>query len=136
MKNKKTLLPEGCIEVRHNLIYSITVFLFGFAFIVLPILFFSTTLRTLFIFLGVLMVFYGLGAIFGGRYVRYNPLKKELIFSTLYDNEYRTIKYDKLFFKGKSLYREINGKTKYIFLLRFQCNKQDLDILFQEINKG
>ena len=134
---KSKLTPEGCIDVRHNVSYSISVLILGFAFVVLPILFFhSTFLRFIFIFLGVTMAFYGLCAIFGGRYLRYDPLKKELVFSTLSENTYRTIKYDKLFFKGKSLYREINGKTKYIFLLELQCNKKDFDILVQEINKG
>ena len=136
MKNKLT--PEGSIDVRHNLSFSISVLILGFAFIVLPILFFRSTFIMLFIFmsLGVPMAFYGLCAIFGGRYLRYSPLRKELVFSTLSENKYRTIKYDRLFFKGKSLYREINGKTKYIFLLQSQCNKKDFDILVQEINKG
>jgi hypothetical protein len=48
----------------------------------------------------------------------------------------RTVKFDKLFIKGKDLYRVINGKVRYINLIKYQCNKKDLDILFQEINKG
>jgi hypothetical protein len=62
-------------------------------------------------------------------------LGKVISFFGLLELINRKVKYDNLFFKGKDLFRVVKGKVRFINIIRSQCNKEDLDFLFQEIRK-
>jgi len=137
MESVKDTSQEGFINVKFNLTYSVLMILFGIVFVIWALwpdrdLF----LKYYFLVLGLIVLAHGIYAISGGRYFRYFPEDKKIVFSGLFMIIGRTVKFDKLFIKGKDLYRVINGKVRYINLIKYQCNKKDLDILFQEINKG
>jgi|WetSurMetagenome_2_1015567.scaffolds.fasta_scaffold00935_16 hypothetical protein len=137
MENGKDASSEKYIDVRYNLIYSILMILFGIAFVVWALWPDQDAFdKYYFLIFGLLLLVQGLYAISGGRYFRYKPIDKKIVFIGLFVLISRSVKFDKLFFRGKELYRVINGKARYINLLRYQCNKKDLENLFQEINKG
>ena len=136
MENKKRTLNEGFIDVRYNLTFSISLTLVSITFFILgvlgkvpQILKEHPTLWRLFWIFFMLLTIEGIYRIFGKK-LRYNVNNKKLYFcGFLYKTE---IGYDKLFVRDKGLFIEKYGKTKKYSNL---CNKRDLDILFQEINK-
>ncbi len=137
MKNGNDPSVNGYTDVRFNLIYSICMILVGIVFVVWALLPGREAFQKYwFLIFGVILLVHGVTAISGSRYIRYDPHGKKIIFSGLLASIHRTVKYDKLFFKDKDLYRVINGKTRYINLIRSQCNRKDLYNLIQEINKG
>lgn len=137
MESVKVASPERFINVKFNLLYSLLMILFGIAFVVWALWpERDVFLKYYFLILGLIVLTHGIYAISGGRYFKYYPDDKKIVFSGLFMIIGRTVKFDKLFIKDKDLYRVINGKMRYINLIKYQCNKKDLGIFFQEINKG
>ena len=66
-----------------------------------------------------------------GKKLRYDVNNKRLFYCRFLSKT--ELKYDKLFVRDKELFIERNGKTRKYSNL---CDKKDLDLLFQEINKG
>jgi hypothetical protein len=136
MENKKSTSHEGFIDVRYNLTFSIsltlvsiTLFILGVSGIVPQVLKEHPALWRLFWIFFMLLSIEGIYRIFGKK-LRYDLNNKKLYFcGLLYKTE---IGYDKLFVRDKGLFIEKNRKTRKYSNL---CNKRDLDILFQEINK-
>jgi len=82
------------------------------------------------IFLG--QIIFALG---GARYVRLDKqAKKVIVYGSFFIPAWK-YKFERLFFKGKGLYREINGKIKFINIIYFQCRKDDFEAFVNEINK-
>jgi len=137
MEDKKSTSYEGFIDVRYNLTFSIsltlvsiTLFILGVSGIVPQVLIEHPVLWRLFWIFFMLLSIEGIYRIFGKK-LRYDVNNKKLyLCGLLYKTE---IGYDKLFVKDKDLFIEKYGKTRKYSNL---CNKSDLDILFQEINKG
>lgn len=137
MKNENDPSLNEYTDVRFNPVYSIFIIFFGIAAAGWAFLsgrdpFF----KYYFIFIGLLLLIHGIYALSGGRYIRLDPMRKKIIFSGFLASIKRPVKYDKLFFQGKDLYRVTDGKKRYINLIRYQCRKTDLDKLIRKINKG
>ena len=134
MKNENGRSLTEYIDVRYNRVYSIFIIFFGIVSVVWALLpGRDAFLKYYFIFIGLILLIHGIYAISGGRYMRYDPNGKKIIFSGFLASIKRPVKYEKLFFEGKDLYRVINGKKRYINLIRYQCKRTDLNNLIQEI---
>ncbi len=137
MENKESTSHEGFIDVRYNITFSIsltlvsiTLFILGVLGIVPQVLKEHPTLWRFFWIFFMLLSIEGIYRTFGKK-LRYDVKNKRLYYCRfLFKNE---LKYDKLLVKDEDLFIEINGKAKKYSNL---CDKKDLDILFQEINKG
>jgi hypothetical protein len=137
MENNESTSHEGFINVRYNLTFSIsltlvsiTLFILGVSGIVPQVLKEHPALWRLFWILFMLLSIEGIYRIFGKK-LRYDVRNKRLYYCRFLSKI--EIVHDKLFVKEKDLFIEIKGKIKKYSNL---CNKKDLDILFQEINKG
>ncbi|MBN1618540.1 hypothetical protein JW887_04355 [Candidatus Dojkabacteria bacterium] len=84
--------------------------------------------------LSLLTLIQGIYAIFGGKYIKLDPDEKKLKIYGLFGIADRYIRFDELAFEGKDLYRKINGKRKYINLMRFHCNREDFDKFIDFVN--
>jgi hypothetical protein len=136
MGNVNKVSPEGYVYVRYNLTYSIFMFLAGIGFVIWPLLSDKEGfIKYYFLLLGLIFLIHGIYAISCRKYIRYDPQGKIISFFGLFEFINRKVQYDNLFFRGKDLFRVIKGKMRYINIIRSQCNKEDLDFLFQEIKK-
>jgi hypothetical protein len=137
MKNENESSPDEYTDVRYNLVYSIFIIFFGIAAVgwaFLPGR--DPFIKYYFIFIGLMLLSHGLYGLSGGRYVRFDQKGKKIIFSGFLAIIKRTVKYEKLFFQGKDLYRVRDGKNRYINLIRYQCMKSDLNKLIQQVKEG
>jgi hypothetical protein len=89
-----------------------------------------------FLILPLLFIVQAIGALSGSKYVRLNKKSKTIIIYGPYGFVVRKYKFDRLFFKDKELYREVEGRDKFINLMRYQCRKNDLEAFIVEVNKG
>jgi hypothetical protein len=136
MGNENKVSPEGYVNVRYNLTYSIFMLLAGIGFFIWPLLSDKKEfMKYYLLLLGLIFLIHGLYAISGRKYIRYDPQGKVISFFGLLELINRKVKYDNLFFRGKDLFRVVKGKVRFINVIRSQCNKEDLDFLFQEIRK-
>jgi hypothetical protein len=136
MGNENKVSPEGYVDVRYNLTYSVFMLLAGIGFVIWPLLSDKEGfMKYYLLLLGLIFLIHGVYAISGRKYIRYDPQGKIISFFGLLELINRKVKYDNLFFRGKDLFRVIKGKTRFINVIRSQCNKEDLDFLFQEIKK-
>jgi hypothetical protein len=135
MENVKIPSPDRYTDVRFNRIYSIFMLLAGIAFVIWALSPGRDAFaKYYFLFLALIFFIHGLYTFLGKKYIRYNPSEKKICFYNFWIID-RRVKYDTLFFRGKDLYRVINGKIRFINVIRSQCNKKDLDVFFQEIRK-
>ena len=82
-----------------------------------------------------LFLIQGIYSLKGSKYVGLDKQNKKVIIYGLFGIAMRKYKYDRLFFKGKELYREIDGETKFINIARYQCRKYDLEAFVVEVKK-
>ncbi len=78
----------------------------------------------------------GISPYLSRRYVRLDKSNKKVNIYTVFGIVARAYKYDRLFFREMSLYREIGGKTRFINILRSQCVKDDFNNFVKEVNNG
>jgi hypothetical protein len=129
---------KGTIDVRYCKRFWISMFAGAGGFLVITLLSGPTGLFWLIYCIVFVLIFVGLGiySLTGGKALSLDKTNKVLhkyIFYGLTSSKY---KYDRLFFKGNKLYREIDGKVKFIELRSIDYNKNDLEILNSEIRKG
>ena len=123
-------------DIRYNIFYSVGLFT---AAIIMIVIFLIVKGKDwyyeLFLILALLLLIRGIYALIRSKYVRLDKLSKTV---KIYDTPIfwaRKYKYDRLFFKDKKLYREIDGKTEFINILRYQCRKNDFEAFVMEVNK-
>jgi hypothetical protein len=125
------------IDIRFNIFYSVCLLI---AAIIMLVIFLTVKEKAwyydFFLILALLFLIHGFYALSGSKYVRLDKQSKTVKIYGLFGIAMRKYKYDRLFFKDKELYREIDGKTKFINLLRNQCRKNDFEAFVVEINKG
>ena len=137
MEKENSSVPGSFTDIRYNLFYSIGLCLA--AIIVIIILLIVKGENWYYDFLEVLALLLfvnGIYALIRSKYVRLDKQSKTV---KIYDTPIfwaRKYKYDRLFFKDKKLFSEINGKTEFINILQYQCRKDDLEAFITEVNKG
>jgi hypothetical protein len=135
MEIKKDRSAEEFVDVRFNLAYSIIIIIAGAAFAAWALLpGRDLFLKYYFVILGIIILCHGIYAISGAKYFTFDRNGKQFIFFRFFGFMKSSVRYDRLFFRGKELYRVFNNKTRYINLIRYQCRKRDLDILFKMID--
>lgn len=126
--------------IRANILYSITMIILAILltiFIIVKVKDWHNYIQLLVIPL--LFFIHGIYSLIkGSNYVGLDKQNKKVIIYSISGiaMPWRKLKYDRLFFKGKELYREIKRKTKFINILLFQCRKDDLEAFVAEVNKG
>ena len=126
------------IDVRYSKRHWISMFIAAAFFLILPIMVGYHDLFWLIYAIVFILIFAGQGlyALKGGKSMRLDRKNKILYKYIVYGLASWKYKYDRLFFRGRLLYREINGKTKFIEIRSMDYNKDDLEVLISEINKG
>lgn len=126
------------IDVRYNKRHWISMFIAASFFIVLIILAGWHDLFWVFysIIFAAALSGQGFYAIKGGKSIRLDKKNKVLHKYTLYGLTSFKYRYDRLFFKGKKLFREIDGKVKFIEIRSIDNRKDDIEVLYSEILKG
>jgi hypothetical protein len=92
-------------------------------------------LSILFLILSLIILISSIYSLNKNKYIRLDKQNKRIIKYGFCGLAIRKYKYDRLFFKDKELYREYNGKTKFINILRSQCMKDDFEAFVVEVNK-
>jgi hypothetical protein len=137
MKKNSSSESGSFTDIRFNVFYSVCLFV---AAIIMTVIFLTVKERSwyydFFIILAVLFLIHGISALIGSKYVRLDKHGKIVKIYGTFGFVASRYKYDRLFFKDKELYREIEGKTKFINILRYQCRKEDLDAFIDEVNKS
>jgi hypothetical protein len=137
MTNENIPSQNDYIDVRFNLVYSIFIVFFGVAAIIWAFLAGGDPfIKYYFIFIGLILLIHGIYAISGGKYIRLDPKARKIIFSGFLASIKRPVNYEKLFFKGKDLYRLTKGKERYINIIWYQCRKSDLNKLIKQVKEG
>jgi hypothetical protein len=137
MEQVNDSVPGNFTNIRYNNFYSIGLAIAG---IIMIVIFLTIKERNLyydsFLILAVLFLVHGIYALIRTNYVRLDKQGKTV---KIYDTPIfwaRKYKYDRIFFKDKKLYREIDGKTEFIAIVRYQGRKIDFEAFVAEINKG
>lgn len=134
MEKENGSIPGGFTDIRFNIFYFVCIFIIA---IIMIGIFLTVKEKNwyyyFFLILAVLFFVHGIGALIGSKYVRLDKQSKTVKIYGPYGFVARKYKYDRLFFKDKELYREIDGKTKFINILRYQCRKKDLEAFIMEI---
>jgi len=137
MEQANDSLPGSSVYIRYNDFYSIGLSVAGITMVLISLTIKERNLYyDSFLILAVLLLVHGIYALNRRNYIRLDKQNKTVkIFDTpiFWARKY---KYDRLFFKDKKLYREIDGKTELIAIVRYQCRKDDFDAFIEEINKG
>jgi hypothetical protein len=137
MEQANDSLPGSSAYIRYNDFYSIGLSVAGITMVLISLTIKERNLYyDSFLILAVLLLVHGIYALNRRNYIRLDKQNKTVkIFDTpiFWARKY---KYDRLFFKDKKLYREIDGKTELIAIVRYQCRKDDFDAFIEEINKG
>jgi hypothetical protein len=129
--------PGSFIYIRYNDFYSIGLSVAGITMILIFLMIKERNLLydSLLIF-AVLLLVHGIYALNRSNYVRLDKQNKTI---RIYDTPIfwaRKYKYNRLFFKDNKLFRDLDGKTEFINIVRYQCRKDDFDAFIEEINKG
>lgn len=136
METDKQHQLGNCIEIRFNLAYSILILLIS-VFLAL-IAFVSKSddkvIKYLIYAMSFLSLIQGIYAVSGRKFIKYDPNVKKLKFYGLFGIMERNIRFDKLTFEGKDLYREVDGRRKYVNLQRYQCNRGDIMKFIDAVN--
>jgi hypothetical protein len=129
-------IPESVTDIRYNIFYSVGLSTVGIIMIVISLLVKDKNwYYDFFLILAVLFLVYGFSALIRIVYVRLDKQSKTV---KINDNPIfwmRKYKYDRLFFNDNKLYREIDGKTEFINIIRYKCRKNDLEAFIVEVNK-
>jgi hypothetical protein len=125
-------------NIRFNILYPVCVIIIA---ILLTVIFIRVKEKDWYNYIpllvfALLFIIQAIYSLTGGKYVGLDKQNKKVIIYGLFGIAVRKYKYDRLFFKGKELYREIDGKTKFINIMRSQCRKDDLEAFVVEVNKG
>ncbi|MBN2632318.1 MAG: hypothetical protein JXR66_02105 [Bacteroidales bacterium] len=136
MKTDKQSQPGNCIEIRFNLAYSVLFFIIS---VLLAIIAYVSTsddkvIKYLIYAMSLFSFIQGIYAVSGGKFIKYDPDVKKLKVYGLFGIMERSIRFDKLTFEGKDLYREVDGKRKYVNLQRYRCNKEDINKFIDAVN--
>ena len=136
METNKQAAEKKSIEIRFGLIYSILIIVLSvlMAYIGYIAKNDDTVFKYIMYGLSLLTLIQGIYAIFGGKYIKLDPDEKKLKIYGLFGIVDRYIRFDELAFEGKDLYRKIDGKRKYVNLMRFHCNREDYDRFVDFIN--
>jgi hypothetical protein len=128
--------PGASIEIRFNLTYSILILIISVVLVLIAYVSKSDdkVIKYLIYGMSFLNLIHGIYAVTGGKFIKFDPDARRLKFYGLIGLIERSIRFDKLTFEGKDLYREINGKRKYVNLQRYQCNKEDFIKFMNTVN--
>ena len=127
---------NGHIEVRYNKYYSISMFAGTVIFVLISFLLAGKQWsdKALFLIFGLVTLLNGLFSVIMKVYIGYYPKEKELIFHHFWLLS-RTLRFDRLYFIGKDLYRKTKGKTRFVNVVRNQCVKEDFEKFTDEVKK-
>ena len=118
----------NCIEIRFGLAYSILILILSV--LLASVAYFAKGDDKIFKYLiygmSFLIFIQGIYAISGGKFIKYDPNVKKLRFYGLFGIVDRSIRFDRLSFEGNDLYREVNGKRKYVNFQHYQCKREDV----------
>ena len=136
METNKQPAEKKSIEIRFGLIYSILIIVLSVLMAYIGYIAKNDDIVFKYIMYGLslLTLIQGIYAIFGGKYIKLDPDEKKLKIYGLFGIVDRYIRFDELAFEGKDLYRKIDGKRKYVNLMRFHCNREDYDRFVDFIN--
>lgn len=136
METNSPPAEKQCIDIRFSLIYSIFIIVLSVLMAYIGYIAKNEDIAFKYIMysLSLLTLIQGIYAIFGGKYIKLDPDEKKLKIYGLFGIADRYIRFDELAFEGKDLYRKINGKRKYINLMRFHCNREDFDKFIDFVN--
>jgi hypothetical protein len=130
-------VPGSFTDIRYNNFYSVGSSTAAIIMIVIYLLVKEKNWYFDFLLiLGVLFLVYGISALIRINYVKLDKQNKTV---KICDNPIfwtRKYKYDRLFFENKKLYREIDGKTEFINIIRYRCRENDFEAFIVEVNKG
>jgi disulfide bond formation protein DsbB len=128
--------PRNCIEIRFGLGYSILILIISVLLALIAYVSKSDDKVSKYLIYGMSLLSFiqGIYAVSGGKFIKYDPNVKKLKFYGLFRIMERSIRFDKLTFEGKDLYREVDGKRKYVNLQRYQCNREDIDKFIDSVN--
>jgi hypothetical protein len=138
MEHDNSSVSGSYTDIRFNAFYFACVFIIA---IIMMIGFLQTLkgkdwLSILFLILALIAFIHGIYALTRNKYIRLDKHSKKVIIYGFCGIAVRKYKYDRLFFKDKELYREYEGKTKFINILRSQCRKDDFEAFVVDVNKG
>ncbi|MGD0756461.1 MAG: hypothetical protein ABR927_15525 [Bacteroidales bacterium] len=138
MEHDNSSVSGSYTDIRFNAFYFVCVFIIA---IIMMIGFLQTLkgkdwLSILFLILALIAFIHGIYALTRNKYIRLDKHSKKVIIYGFCGIAVRKYKYDRLFFKDKELYREYEGKTKFINILRSQCRKDDFEAFVVDVNKG
>jgi hypothetical protein len=137
MEKENDLVPESFTYIRYNIYYSV-----GLSIAAIILILISLTIKgkvwysNFFLIAGVIFIIHGIYALIRSKYVTLDKQRKTV---KVYNTPIfwaRKYKYDNLFFKDKVLWSEFNGQTEEIFILHYQCRKDDFEAFVAEVNKG
>jgi len=137
MENENVTPAKNFIDVRYSKYYSISQLVIS-GILLIPVVTSGTDKEYLYYFciiLALIFVSQGIYSLLGGKTIRLDIKNKNLKKYSFYGSVGWNYKYDRLFFMGKELYRELDGKIKFINILPVECNKKDLEVLIAEVNK-
>jgi hypothetical protein len=137
MEKDNSSVTADFIDIRFNHFYVVSIFI---AAVILLVIIMTTKGEEwyyyFFLILPVLFFVHAIGALSGSKYVRLDKQTKTVIIYGPYGFVVRKYKFDRLFFKDKELYREVEGRDKLINIMRYQCRKNDLSAFIVEVSKG
>jgi hypothetical protein len=140
MEKNNVSVPGSFADIRYDIFYTAGLFIAALILIVIFLIVKGNWQKhyyDIILILGLLLLIRGINALSSGnKYVRLDKQSKTI---KIYDAHMfwaQKYKYDRLFFKGKKLCREIDGKTEYINITGFGCMKNDFKAFVAEVNKG
>ena len=137
MEKDNSSVPRSFTDIRFNIYYVILLFIVSFIMIGI---FLTVKEKSwyddFFLILPILFLVHGIVVLTGSKYIRLDKQSKTIKIYGPFGFAARNYSYDRLFFKDNELYREIDGKTKFLNIVRYQCSKDDLEAFIAEVNKG
>ena len=136
MDEDKFSAEECGMVIRFNPVYTAVLFTTATILIVIFLTGIGKKWDNYFLILSIILMIHGIYTLLRNKYVRLDKKNKTV---KVYDTPVfwaRKYKYDRLFFTDKKLYSEIEGKTEFINIQRFQCRNEDFEALIEEVNKG
>jgi hypothetical protein len=134
MENTTSQELKNFTDVRYNKVYGIVITVLSVALLIFTLLSEQNDIFY-YVLIGVdlILIAFGLNSLIGKRYFRHDKQNKMVIIYAGFGSISQRYKYDRLYLKNRRLYREIDGKEKFINIIIMQCNRADLEAFTKEI---